>query len=231
MRVSVVIPVRDGAAFVTEAVASSLGQSLVPVEVIVVDDGSHDGSATAAEQAGAQVIVQDPLGPGAARNAGASAATGEFVAFLDADDVMTPDRLALQSGWLGQHPNRLGVLGLIQPRQWGRGGWTAPAGAPIPGLLPSALTVRRESFLATGGFDPRLPAGEFVDWLARCRADHEDLAVLDDVVSIRRIHGDNATRDLAGLRSGYLEVARRGIARHRGGPTTESGHPSQAGRP
>jgi glycosyltransferase involved in cell wall biosynthesis len=226
VRISVVIPVRDGAEFIGEAIESSLHQSLVPIEVIVVDDGSQDESAEVARRTGAQVISQSHRGPGAARNSGAKAATGELVAFLDADDLMTPERLALQSRWLADHQDQLGIFGNVVPRQWGRGAWSFDSEPVVAGLLPSALTVRRLGFLATGGFDESLSSGELVDWLAQRRAEHQELAVLDAVVAIRRIHERNMTRDPVGLR-GYLEVARRGVARHRGDATTDSGRPSQ----
>lgn len=101
--ITCVIPVRDGAAHLRTALASVLGQTLPPAEVLVVDDASTDDSAAVAERFGDPVRVlrlPENVGPAAARGIGARAATGELVAFLDADDLWEPDRLALQSAHL-----------------------------------------------------------------------------------------------------------------------------------
>ncbi len=215
--VSVVIPVHDGEAFVAEAVASALGQHPTPIEVLVVDDGSRDGSAGVARRAGATVLDQSQGGPGAARNAGAATARGDLVAFLDADDRMEPDRLARQVALLHARSDAIGVFGMIGHLVFdpATDQWRRAAEAPNEGLLPSTLTVRRAPFLATGGFAEDLRAGELIDWVVRCRAAGQDLPVLPDVVALRRIHADNLTRDPDALRRGYLDVARRAVERRR----------------
>jgi glycosyltransferase involved in cell wall biosynthesis len=209
--VSVVIPVRDGEAHLAEAVRSALGQRRPPTEVIVVDDGSSDGSGDVARALGVTVIEQPPLGPGAARNRGVAHAGTSLIAFLDGDDRMTADRLDIQVGALAGDPGLDGALGLMRRFSSGR----PPTGDPEPCLLPSALLVRRQAFVDSGGFDPDLPAGEFVDWLTRCRQAGRRLAVLDAVVVERRAHDGNLTRDLEQVRAGYLAVARSAIDRHR----------------
>jgi glycosyltransferase involved in cell wall biosynthesis len=94
--VSVVIPAFDAARFIASAIRSALAQTRPVLEVIVVDDGSRDDTAAVARAAGANVIVQANAGPGAARNAGVRAARGEWIAFLDADDVWHPRKLERQ---------------------------------------------------------------------------------------------------------------------------------------
>ncbi len=109
---SVVIPVFNGARYLGEAVASVLAQTYRPVEVIVVDDGLTDGSAAVARSFRAvRVLEQERGGPAVARNAGAAAATGEFLAFHDADDLLPPDKLERQIGHLLEHPEVGCVLG------------------------------------------------------------------------------------------------------------------------
>ena len=88
MRASVVIPCRNAERTVSDAVQSALGQTEPPVEVLVVDDASTDGSAAAARRAGARVIVNSRRrNAGGARNAGIAAAKGDAFAFLDADAI------------------------------------------------------------------------------------------------------------------------------------------------
>ena len=109
---SVVIPVFNGERFLAEAIQSVLDQTYEPVEVIAVDDGSTDGSAAIARSfAGVQVIEQPNSGPAGARNAGIAAARGEFLAFVDADDIVPPDKLELQVTHLREHPEVGCVLG------------------------------------------------------------------------------------------------------------------------
>src|SRR3954468_8267905 len=95
--VTVVIPVYNGERFLGEAIESALGETHQPVEVIVVDDGSTDGSAAVAESyPEARLLRAENGGPGAARNVGVAAARGEAVANLDADDLMVPERVERQ---------------------------------------------------------------------------------------------------------------------------------------
>ena len=111
--ISVVIPTFNSAALVTEAVESALGQTLPPHEVIVIDDGSTDDTQ---RRLGAfadriAVICQQNAGVAAARNAGVARATGEFVAFLDADDIWHPRKLEFQVRCIEARRPPLGALG------------------------------------------------------------------------------------------------------------------------
>jgi len=98
-RISVVIPVYNGSKYLPDALASVVNQTLKPYEIIVVDDGSTDGSADIAKAFGEKIIVlsQANRGESAARNVGINAASGDWIAFLDADDVWLPEKLERQS--------------------------------------------------------------------------------------------------------------------------------------
>ena len=110
------IPVRDGAAHLDEALASVAAQQVTGVGVVVVDDGSTDGSgAVAARRAGVSVLRQDPAGPAAARNLGLCRTTGRFVAFLDADDRWPAGRLHRMLDHLRSRPGTGVVLGRQVP--------------------------------------------------------------------------------------------------------------------
>ncbi len=106
--VSIVIPAYNAAAYVRDAVDSALAQTYAEKEVIVVDDGSTDGTAKVlAPYRDAGVIVyihQENKGLSAARNAGIRAAKGEFVALLDADDIFLPNKIERQAAYLLAHP-------------------------------------------------------------------------------------------------------------------------------
>lgn len=114
MRISVIIPCRNGSRTVAAAVASALRQSVAPLEVLVVDDASEDETAALAEAAGAAVVRnQARRNAGGARNAGLDVARGELIAFLDADAVAAPDWLERASAFLEGHPEFSAVGGSI----------------------------------------------------------------------------------------------------------------------
>ncbi len=104
--ISVVIPAMNAEAFVGRAIDSALAQTLAPREIIVVDDGSTDGTRQVVQRYGERVryLQQDNQGASAARNTGIRAASGEWIAFLDADDEWLPERLALQVRLLEENP-------------------------------------------------------------------------------------------------------------------------------
>ena len=175
---------------------------------------------------GAQVLTQAPSGPGAARNLGVESALAELVAFLDADDRMAPGRLAVQAAALRADPTLDGVFGLMRRFDDVSGLY----GETERCLLPSAFLCRRGSFRESGGFDPELPAGEFVDYMVRCRERGSRFHVVDTLVVERRVHAGNLTRDKERLRAGYLAVARSAVDRRRQAETTQlPGQPKQSG--
>src|SRR5438309_889330 len=111
--VTVVVPVHDAAGTVGRAIASVLRQTVMPAEIILIDDCSTDSSANVIEleasrypEARIRLLRQKQnLGPATARNAGWNAAVGRFIAFLDADDTWHPRKLEIQCRWMESHPD------------------------------------------------------------------------------------------------------------------------------
>ena len=123
MRASVIIPCRNAEATVRDAVASALAQTEPPADVVVVDDASTDGSASAAREAGARVVRNaSRRNAGGARNAGLDATEGDFAAFLDADAVAPPDWLARARRAFESDGQIVGVGGRIVNGRPGRYG-------------------------------------------------------------------------------------------------------------
>ena len=118
--VSVVMPIHNAAAFLVEAVASVQAQSLANWELLAVDDGSTDGSGemlaglVATDPRIRTLSTGDNLGAGAARNCAMNAARGRFLAFLDADDLWHPEKLARQLDFLARHPAVLCFTGYVR---------------------------------------------------------------------------------------------------------------------
>lgn len=163
--VSIVVIAYDQAATIGAAVRSAVEQSEPSVEVLVVDDGSQDDSAERARAAGAhRVLVRTNGGPAAARNTGLHAASGEWVLFLDGDDVLHPDAVRTQLDALAAQPDAQFAIGrnrLVDERDRPLPGHTEPrhTGDLYPQLLaaswicpPSALLARRSAVLDVGGW-------------------------------------------------------------------------------
>lgn len=171
MRVSVVIPAYNAAGTIRAALASVGAQTVAPDEVVVVDDGSSDGTAVAVTESGigARLLRQERGGPSAARNAGIAATSGDLVAFLDADDEWHPEKLERQLPLL----TAAGTVAVAT--DWARSPVTAPAppephvstvtGAALLVLnrfQTSTVLARRDALEAVGGFDAALDGVE--DW-------------------------------------------------------------------
>jgi glycosyltransferase involved in cell wall biosynthesis len=172
IRASTIIPAFNNASTIAQAVDSALAQEFDGDEVIVVNDGSTDDTLAVLARYSdrIRVIDQPNSGPAAARNAGAAAAQGEYLAFLDADDIWLPGRLALTCGALDRNPAAvLSFADLIPMDRSGTLGapWVVGKAPSMDDLLtrgwgiyPSAVTMRRKIFEACGGFEPRLTAFE-----------------------------------------------------------------------
>ena len=219
--VSVIVPAYQAERFLDEALESALAQEGVPVEVIVVDDGSTDRTAEIAARPGVRVVRQRHRGISVARNAGLARATGRFIAILDADDLWPPDRLSLQVQYLREHPAVGIVLGLTEiflndgdalPAHWPH----VLAGQAIPRVAGSML-ARREAFERVGGFDESLRLCEDIDWLSRAKDAGVTAGSVDRVVLRYRIHAANTTSDTMGIRADLLRVLRGSVRRQRAG--------------
>jgi glycosyltransferase involved in cell wall biosynthesis len=204
--VSVVIPVRDGARFVGAAIQSALSQTVAPGEVIVVDDGSTDTSAEIARGLGVTVVSRPALGAAAARNHGAARASGDHLAFLDADDVWPPDRLELLLAGIGDAEI---VFGSEQRFRDPDGELDPPARA----LMATTALIARPAWDRLGGFDEQWEMGEFMDWLLRARESGLRETSIDATVLHRRIHGANQTAN-KGL-GVYAHVLKASLDRRR----------------
>ena len=205
--ISVVIPVYNHAAYVADAVASVLGQSLAPADVLVVDDGSTDESAERAEAAGVRVLREPRGGLSRALNAGIASTTQPLVAFLDADDVWMPDKLERQHAALGDHD---AVFGWVEEFS----SLEVPCRS-MPGLLKGTLLVRRTLLDRVGRFDESLEKGDFVDWFIRAQEAGMRHVMLEHVVLRRRVHTANLARHRVPDQRDYLRVLKQALDRRR----------------
>lgn len=221
-QVSVVIPVFNGEKFLAEAIESVLAQQQPDIEILVVDDGSTDGTAAVAEKFGSAVrlIRQPNRGVSAARNHGIRLAQAEVLAFLDADDLFTPDKFALQLPRLRKNPAVDIVIGQMRNFHMSDSGESesqAPANPSDETLylgFPCWL-IRKSAFDKVGLLSEDLRVAEDWDWLTRARECRVPLLIHRDVVLLRRLHGDNTTKRREDSGKSVLEVFRRSLARRR----------------
>jgi hypothetical protein len=215
--VSVVIPTRDRAALVGRAIRSVLSQTWPDLELIVVDDGSTDGTSAAvagvADDRVRLVRSELPTGPGAARNEGIRRARGDWVAFLDSDDEWVPTKLERQLARLKADRSGASVAycqaevrdaltrrRFVVPLPPHEGdtfphllaGWSPPTA--------SIFLVNRAVLLAAGGFDPALPCREDYDLWLRLAGSGKRFVIVDQPLVIKhegewpRITGDPVAR-------------------------------------
>lgn len=185
--VSVVVPMYNAAGVIKETIESVLRQSYPDIEVVIVDDGSSDSSASVVRQLSQlrdrpiRLIQQPNGGVSRARNAGLEVVQGDLIAFLDADDVWEADKIAMQVSELDADPRLAGVvcayrmfdsstgadLGVVRPLVTDAfiADWVSLNG-PGP-LLPSTLLARRVAVEELGGFDEQLSTAADADFGVR----------------------------------------------------------------
>ena len=235
-QVVVVIPAYNAEGYVGQAIASVLAQTHRDLQVVVVDDGSTDGTVAVANSfrdTRLTVFSGPNRGVSAARNRGARAVDGDFVAFLDADDTWCPDKVAVQLDAFAANPDLVAVGSLLHYESLG-GARLGTAGQMLKGddhaavaegrLMPfpiSSILIRRHTFESIGGFDERLSIVfpglvDDLDLLARL-AQRGGLYCVDRVLGSYRVHGASASaRHFASQRLGTRFVRARVAAEARG---------------
>jgi glycosyltransferase involved in cell wall biosynthesis len=198
--VSVVIPARNSAKYLGDAIRSVLEQQGAELEIIVVDNGSSDETRTLAEGFGPPVhVIDEPqLGAAHARNSGVRIAQGEYLAFLDADDLWLPGKLARQLAALEASHNLDMVFtfgaNFLSPELTEEERKAVVCDTTIgPFIMPGTMLARRASFLRAGPL-PDLQEGEFIAWYGVAGSIGLRSYVIPEVFLHRRVHLTNSTR-------------------------------------
>lgn len=226
MDVSCIIPCYNAERFLGEAIESVIAQTLSPAEIIVIDDGSTDGSAAVAARYADRVkyLRQENAGPAAARNRGIELTHGNFVAFLDADDLWHPEKLERQAAKFTARPEleacvtHLTAFWEVEVRheQEALQGH-ARTRSSLPGYVMQTMLARRSAFAKAGILNPALRFGEDTEWFIRARDEGVVLELMPDVLVFRRFHANNLTRSRGNtaLKSGILEMVQSSLERRR----------------
>lgn len=194
--VSVIIPVFNAEQFIGEAVENVLSQNYPALEIIIINDGSTDNSEAIIKNLPVDIryFSQDNCGPSAARNKGIQDASGEFITFLDADDIWHPLKLQIQIDYLQKNHSIMLTLSKIN-------NFVEPGCNIHPDKLQSilkneqinlaSLVAHKAVFDQIGGFNPHYHVSEDFDWITRAKDAGIPMVILPEVLLQRRIHNFN----------------------------------------
>ena len=227
--ISCIVPVYNGERFLSEALDSILGQTYRKLEVIVVDDGSADGTESVAKRYGEKIRYcrQPNAGAPAARDEGIRIAKGELVAFLDADDLWHPEKLERQQARFQARPEL--DLCFTHAKHFWVGEMEEEEqrfqnhrlNQILPAYLTQALLVRRELFLTVGTFNTGARFADAMDWFLRAVHHGAVMELLPEALLYRRMHQENCsmesdTRQMTPtMQEALLKVVRDSLIRRR----------------
>jgi len=224
--VSIIIPVKNGEQFLSQAITSIIKQDYEHFEILVVDGQSTDKTAEIAKSFTQVRYLYQEGNPGIAnaRNLGIEWAKGQLISFISHDDLWAPNKLSLQVEYLLQNPKAGYVVTLV--KFFLEPGSSVPTGFRIelldksfPGYMPETLMARKSLFDKIGRFNPNLELLEDNDWFSRARDGKISFGVVSEVLVYKRVHTENIS--LCASRAGVinrelLKVARNSIKRKRG---------------
>ena len=224
--ISVIIPIYNGEKTIKQTIESVLNQTFADFELIAIDDGSQDGTLDIVSQiqdSRIKVFSYPNAGVNVSRNRGFKHASGEFISFLDDDDLWTPDKLEAQYKALQNHP-KAGVA--ISWTDWidesgniiGRGGYVSWEGDALARMLlndfvesGSNALIRKQAFIEVGGFDESLTHAEDWDMWLRLAARYHYTTV-PKVQILYRIAANSVSSNVFKMEAGSLQVIERAYA-------------------
>jgi glycosyltransferase involved in cell wall biosynthesis len=222
--ISCIVPVFNGERYLREALDSIRAQTYQPLEIIVADDGSTDGSRAVVVSYSEEVrlLRQSTSGPAATRNLGLSAAQGPFVAFLDQDDLWHPEKLARQMSRFQARPEldlcvahvrNFWIPELIQEELQYR---DHPRAQAMPGYYTGTLLARRTLFDRVGRFNTAFRHGDATEWFLRAAEHGAVMELLSGVLTYHRMHHCNLSRrEASASRDEYLHIVKGSLDRRR----------------
>lgn len=216
--VSAIIPVYNGKRYLRRALDSILAQTYSPIEIILIDDGSTDNSHEIAKQYPNVIYVaQENQGNALARMKGVDIAKGEWIAFLDQDDMWIPEKIALQMAAAREHPDCQCVVGKSHY-------FLDENSAPPPGIkqqileedktsyLPSILMAQKSLFRKIP-FSPLFTHGSDAEWFFRLKEANICIKILPTVLAHIRLHAENASHEAPKIYGDLLKIIQHSIQR------------------
>lgn len=223
--VSVLIPVYNAGLYLAACLDSVLAQTVLPSEIIAVNDGSTDDSLcilrdyARRSEVPFRVISRENRGASVTLNEAIAAATGDVIALQDADDLWLPDKLARQLACLAANPALEACFAhtecFISPDLPAeiRAGIACPSG-PQPGMHKQTMMIRHAALARVGGFDPQFQMGDFLEWFLRAQSAGLRYHLLAQVVTRRRLHRSGLASQIEN-RVDYARVLKAALDRKR----------------
>lgn len=220
--VSVLCAVYDTAPYLRAALASALAQTRPADEIIVIDDGSHDASPEIAEaMPGVRTIRESHRGIAETRNILVTHATGDLIAWLDADDLFTPDKLQVQVDFMDQHPDigftfshqRLFFESAVPQPYWVRDEMMQ---GDSPAVATCSMVMRRHLFERVGAFDRSKTPSDDTDWIFRATQAGIKHVTVPETLLMRRVHAANISTTMPMDKARMLGMLRQAVKRARG---------------
>ena len=221
--VSIIMPVYNMEKYVADSIQSILDQTYPAIELIAINDGSTDGSWNVITLFGDKVVTVNRAtngGIAAGRNDGLAVATGQFIAFADADDLWELEKLSEQMRQFATDPNLDISFCMIQnfispelPADIQATRHCPPD--PMPGKISGTAVIKRSSFDRVGNLNPNYRVGEFIDWMARATEQGLTHAMVEKVLYRRRIHDTNTGVIERPSRADYLKIVKAALDRKR----------------
>lgn len=217
--VSVVIPIHNGAPFLEETLQSVFDQTYQNYEIITINHGSTDNSKEVLSNYTNLRYFEEPqLGNGHARNSGIEFSRGEYIAFLDQDDLWMPTKLTKQVEALERDPEALFAISHFQyflsqgceiPPWCRLDGFTKE----LPDHSPSGLVVKRQAFDMIGKFPESMRYASDMEWFFLANDQGAKKIVVPEVLHKRRVHQNNQSFDAQPIKSEILKVLRNSVQR------------------
>ncbi len=216
--VSVILPIRNGAKFLKKTLESVFNQDYENIEVIVVDNDSTDNCQEIVKLFDVKYFHQENRGVGNSRNWGVKIASGDLIAFIDADDLWVVDKLSKQVKYLEEN-QKIAIVATNQ-RLTLESGQEVPAwvregqlDSDLKGYLPSAIMVRRWVFESIGYFNPEFETSSDADWFFRLKDSGLKMSFMPEVLVQRRIHDTNQSNAVEQVQSELLKIVRMSVNR------------------
>ncbi|MDS3861153.1 glycosyltransferase family A protein [Thermosynechococcaceae cyanobacterium BACA0444] len=220
-----IIPVFNGEKYIKAAITSVLSQMKHFLEIVVIDDGSNDHTSTVVQELiqnyqNIYYKYQENRGVGVARNYGVEISQGEFLTFLDADDLWAANKLTIQINAFKQNPDIDIVFGQVEhfispelsTQEAQR--WNYPHKI-MPAYAAGAMLLRRETFNQVGKFSETCEVGQFLDWYLRAIELNLISFFPPDVVLLRRVHNDNSSQKSKRYWQDYVRIIKSSLDRRR----------------
>ena len=214
---SIIIPAYNAERFLDATIQSALIQEYQPIEIIVVDDGSSDQTGSIAKKYDdVCYIYQENQGQAAAMNTGIKVSRGEFISFLDSDDLLLPEKLSKHIDFLSRHQEIDMIMSLAKNFKDPSFDSDRTLNIKIDESekqLFSTATIRKSVFEKVGVFDISHKNAKEIDWLFRAKENGIIIEKNKSIVLLRRLHDANMSYNIKAKSSDFMNVVRSSIAR------------------